>query len=315
MSFIFVSCKSEVVDANLELDPKVIEQQQFEALSDKTTDENGKCGSDYFSEANRLLNQGEYEEAVKQYDLAIKVNPKVSVFYRCKGDALILLNKVEEATFSYDKAAELYPTSNMSYISGALANQMIGNFEQAYVNYSKALDISNAYPSDSNSERLKNIYFGIGVCNLMLKDNQKSIEYFDKALDLDKLMLAGYTYKAIAYSNMSKYDKALVSCDDGLNVYPQFGLAYSTKGMIYTKLGKPDEAFKQFEKAIELNIQEPMLYFYRAITYLNTNETEKCIEDLTIAISMQPELITQIKNNEVFASLKDNESYKKLISN
>ena len=309
-----VSCKSEELVVSAELDPKLVEQQQVDAMADKTTDEYGKTGLDYFHEATDLLDNKSYEEAIKKYEQAIKVNPKSSVFYRCKGDALLMLRRYEEAALSYDKAAELYPTSNMCYSSEALVYQLAGDFTKAFVNYSKALEITNKYPSDDNNGRLNRIYFGIGLCNLMSQEYEKAIEFMDKALELDPKMLAGYSYRAIAYMNLSKYEDGIKSCDDGLTIYPQFGLAYSTKGMIYTRMGKPDDAFKQYDKAIELKVEEPSLYYNRAITYMTINKPKECLEDLKKAVSIQPELVYQIRENELFRELNAYEEFKQLIS-
>ena len=309
-----VSCKSEKLVVSAELDPKVVEQQQLEAMIDKTTDEYGKTGLDYFREANVLLNSGNYEEALKKYEQAIKVNPKSSLFYRSQGDALMMLQRYEDAALSYDKAAELYPTSNMCYLSEALAYQLAGDFSKAIENYNKALEVTDKYPSADNNERLNRIFFGIGFCNLMFQEYETAIEFIDKALEIDPYMLAGYSYRAVAYMNLSKYEEGLKSCDEGLKVYPQFGLAYSTKGMIYTRMGKPDDAFKQYNKAIELKIDEPSLYFNRAITYMTINKPEECLEDLKRAVYMQPDLVYQIRENELFKELYDYEEFRQLIS-
>ena len=52
---------------------------------------------------------GKYEEAIVEYDKALKVNPKYVDAYNNKGLSLHNLGRYEEAILEYDKALKINP--------------------------------------------------------------------------------------------------------------------------------------------------------------------------------------------------------------
>ena len=67
----------------------------------------GKSADDWTNEADALLEQGRYDEALQAYDKAIELNPQYSEAWNNKGIALDKLGKIAEAQVCYDKAKEL----------------------------------------------------------------------------------------------------------------------------------------------------------------------------------------------------------------
>ena len=80
---------------------------------------------------------GNYQQAIKDYDRAIELEPK-SLFYRSKAtpytDPGIYKQKLED----YDRAIKIYPKSLAFYLRGN-ANTALNNYKQAILDYSDAI--------------------------------------------------------------------------------------------------------------------------------------------------------------------------------
>ena len=87
-------------------DPKnTIIPQQYEEISSDELDES----ESWIKRGNVLLGVKRYEEAIKRYELAIKINPHSCEAWNFRGIALLQLGRYEESIASFDKALEIKP--------------------------------------------------------------------------------------------------------------------------------------------------------------------------------------------------------------
>jgi uncharacterized protein YjbI with pentapeptide repeats/Tfp pilus assembly protein PilF len=68
------------------------------------TEENPKDANTWHNKGRNLFNLGKYEEAVKAYDEALKIDPKYTPSYVNKGISLEMLGRYKEAKDSFNKA-------------------------------------------------------------------------------------------------------------------------------------------------------------------------------------------------------------------
>ena len=62
-------------------------------------------------------------------------------------------------------------------------------------------------------------------------------------------------FRAVAYTQISKYDEAMMDCRKSIEIDPNYAKAYSRHGLVFYALGKYKEAIVQFLKgSIVLNL-------------------------------------------------------------
>ena len=66
-----------------------------------------QTAEDWFNKGIVLYNQDKYDEAIKAFDEAIKLDPKLAMAGNNKGTALKLLGRTTEANVAFTKAKEL----------------------------------------------------------------------------------------------------------------------------------------------------------------------------------------------------------------
>jgi len=89
-----------------------------------------------------LSNSGEYKEAIKCYNKALKIDPKFSRAWYNKGSAFHDLEKYKEAIKCYDKAIEINPEYAAAWNNKGVALEKQEKYKEAIKCYDKAIEIN-----------------------------------------------------------------------------------------------------------------------------------------------------------------------------
>jgi len=93
---------------------------------------------------------------------------------------------------------------------------------------------------------LANDYYKIG-------EFEKSVEHYDKALELNPDLLETYFNRGLAYTRLQKYDKALEDLTKVIELNPHLAEAYYTRGLVYEYKQNYDKAIEDYDKALEVD--------------------------------------------------------------
>lgn len=129
-------------------------------------------------QGNEKFSAGEYKEAIAFFNTAIKLQPKVDVFYHNRADCFLKKKQLEKAKTDYQKVISLEPTRNDRNIYSKLASIYMyeENFETALFFYNRAIQIS--------PERKKTLY-NRAVAHIKLEDNHSAIEDIKKLIEAE----------------------------------------------------------------------------------------------------------------------------------
>ena len=186
-----------------------------------------KLGETYYNlyyKGLTLYRERKYEEAVNEFDEAIKINNANNYnneAYYYKGLSLFELKKYDEALESF-KSTNNFNKYDMYYFSGEIYETK-NNYKEAIKYYEEAL---KNYKEKNNSRD----YYIIGMTLYKLSEFDKAINNFNKALSfifednknledilnycnnilkLEKNNKVFYAYKIIALILLNRYDEAL----------------------------------------------------------------------------------------------------------
>jgi len=115
-------------------------QEQFPEISD----EDLELLEEFFEQAEDLLEEENYEEAISFYDIVLEIeSTDIDALYG-KAFSLDNIGKHEEAILFYDKVLEIDSTDFDALNGKALALDNIGKHEEAISYYDKVLEIDSA---------------------------------------------------------------------------------------------------------------------------------------------------------------------------
>ena len=162
-----------------------------------------------------------YSNALQNLKLADNYNRNNPEIYFEKAKSYWNLNDLENAITNFDKVIELSdPEKSIYQTSLNLKNQAISKQNQLnpptiYINVNDAI-----------------VYFSRGVDNQIIGDDEKAIEYFNSALEIDPNYRDAYFSRGVSYKNIGNYTKAIEDFNSALEIDPNFFPAIIEKNSI-----------------------------------------------------------------------------------
>jgi len=208
------------------------------------------------------------------------------------------VNWLEQAVSAYG-TWQLYNNLGAAYLDLALLTKDQQYIHKALISLQKALE----------QKESGEIYYNLGMVYLMKEDQQKALEYFDKALKIGGgnnqpfigLLkgLKGYQTIQMARSRRDGYyQKTYQMLENAAATVPNYfnkGLAYLLEGLDYSK------AQKSFEAAIKLNSKDALSYYALAVVGARTHNAALVYHNLKRAIHFDNRLRAQAWQDAEFS--------------
>jgi tetratricopeptide (TPR) repeat protein len=152
----------------------------------------GQTAEEHFNQGSEKLKAQNFQEAVSDYDKAIKLNPNHGDAYKDRGFAKIYLADLNGALADLNKAIELNPKQEETYYNRGIVKTKLKDFKASIDDYSKAIELNPNYIK---------AYGNRGISKGKLQDYKGAIADYDKAISLDP----NYTIALINRGN-AKYN-------------------------------------------------------------------------------------------------------------
>ncbi len=142
------------------------------------TDDNPQDAKGWYAKGYNLARQGEYDEAIKAYDEAIRLDPKYVNAWYAKGNNLNNLGRYHEAIEAYDETIRLDTKYENAWYAKGVVLRKQGKYDEAIEAYDEAIRLN---PQDANA------WYAKGYALKLLGRTTEADAAFAKAKEL------GYT--------------------------------------------------------------------------------------------------------------------------
>ena len=321
----------DAVKQNLELEKRKkqndleIEELRNDYLNAKNDDERKKIqdriakndreftANQYLEAGNRAFFAKNYDEAIKNYNKVLEMNPNDVEAYTSRGLSYFIgKDDCDKAIEDYSKAIELKPDDPNLYTFRA---NVYGFITKSTPDISKKIKYASLLRSDSlksaeliqsNANKIAdNLFNGDFETAKKLSDEYLEKEkqnYPKKIAEETKLIEKGekfrYWYRGTLHEHMGELDQAIADYTRAIEFEPDKPLNYSSRGTAYSKQKKYDLAIADLNKAIELSPQNESysIYMMRGNIYKEMGDREHAIADYEKVLELVP-------SKEYFASL------------
>ncbi len=158
-------------------------------------------------------------------------------------------------------------------------------------------------PSTPEEELRAELAIQQGNFLLMLKQVDRAIETYSRAIDLNPRAAHAYYNRGNVYHNKGEFGRAITDYTKAIELNPNLAEAYNNRGNAYMDKGDSGSAIADYNKAIQLDTNCASAYYNRGVAYGEKGDTDRAIVDYTKAIELNPDY-TEAYNNRGLAHSK-----------
>lgn len=246
-----------------------------------------------------LFEKEDYEEALVSYGKAIKL-AETSIYYNNRGLANFYSDKLEEAKKDFDLAIAMDPEDITIYLNRGNMHLHNRDFSLAHDDYDVALAKDRSNPKLWHSKGLafqqQAEYEESQIGPRHPRLYSWAIQMFQESLELQPSFISANFHIGLMYHKTEQYKEALQCFSRVLEKIKNDKTVYMARGNVYSDMGNHQLAIKDFSSALAL---EPKLvegYFKRGMSKFCIRSYLDAIDDLNISQAKEEEMHDQDKN-------------------
>jgi tetratricopeptide (TPR) repeat protein len=238
----------------------------------------------HYDRATQLVEDGKLEEAIVEYQDAIRLKPDYALAHNDLGAVYYYgMGLLADAEAEFEKAiqsdpnlalvhanlANVYddqgrydeginevnealrpdPSLPLAHLVSGYINANLGNAAEAQAAFEKTIELDPSVPD---------AHFMLGLLQIDKGNWGLAVENFSRALDMEMLpldMSVVYAFRGLAHGSMSSYEDALADVDEAIRMESSNAFAYYVRGLVYVDLGERENAISDLERALELGLE------------------------------------------------------------
>ncbi len=218
-----------------------------------------------------------YEEALKDFDCAIELNPKYDWAIGNRGVIYRLIERYEEGLKDLNQAIELNPKLDWAIARRGETYRLMERYEEALKDFNQAIELDPKY--------LWAIALRAFTYRSM-KRYEEALKDFDRTIELDPKYDWVIAHRAETYGLSKRYQEAIKDFDQAIELNPKSYWAIVQRGRTYLMLKRYNEALENFNCAINLKPDNDWYIYCRALAYQALNQVDKARVDLNNATKL-----------------------------
>jgi len=234
-----------------------------------------------------FLQRGDYAQAAKQIEAALKQNPTNVFALNNRGSALQRLGQFDEALASYEQAIALQPDYVSALLNLANLLRELKRFEQALAGYEQVLAITpNSFAGHANRG---------GVLN-ELKQFDAALASCDRALALRPDVAEVHANRGNALWGLTRHAEALQSYDRALAFRPDMAEVHFNRGSALHEQRRLEEALASYDRALALRPAFPEAHYNRGNVLHVLQRFDAALSAYDRALALRPDYVEAIAN-------------------
>jgi len=224
--------------------------------------------------------KGDYEGAIKEYQLAIEKAPMAPALYFGLGSTYSLMGRHEDALEPLSRALSIDPQYTDACIGLGNAYLELGKIEQAELSFRRAsvLDSNRVEP-----------YINLAEICFSKNERGQAAQLYRKALQRQPNNHVVCAKLGVLYGQSGDTATAFRYFRRSLEIRPQYAAGYLNWGNIGLINGDTTLALQKYELAIQCDSQMIEPYYNLTILYINLGDLNKARENVNSLLRIKPD--------------------------
>ena len=237
---------------------------------------------------------GKTDSAIKSYNTCLELKPDYSLALKQLGYIYYTADNITGAIEQFKKYEAAVKTPITDYLYW-YRKGFCYNANKEYATAKMALQKALEFKTDYT-----NTYLELGFASTRLKQDEESIGYYMKAIELDPKSHVPYNGIAEVYrDNKKDMNMAMTWYQKALDIKPNERKAHFGMGYCLNSQNKYDEAIPHLRKAIENESTYTAAYVELGYSLYKKGRDSEAIENLNKALSLNP----KNENSRYYATL------------
>jgi protein O-mannosyl-transferase len=243
---------------------------------------------------NALLQRGDVDQAIFQYQAALQIKPDDAVACYNLGNAMLQKGSADEAIAYYQKALEIKPDYAMAHYNLGNVLLQTGSADEAIAHYQKALEFNPGFVEAQNN---------LGNTFLVTGSVDEAIAHFEKAVQLNPGY--GEAQNNLGYAILLKgnVNAAINHFQTALQINPRHVEAHINLGTALLQKGNVDEAIAHYQTALQLNPDSPDALNDLAWVLATSPQAAVRNGDRAVALARRADQLTGGRNPAILRTL------------
>lgn len=228
--------------------------------------------------------KGDYDDAIRDYDRAIQLQPDYAEAYNGRGLAYYEKKEYQLAIQDYTQAIRIKPDYAEAFDNRGLAcaaSEDSCNSDKAIADFDQAIKLNADFAE---------AFFNRGTVLVREGQFKGAIPDFTQAIQLRPNYPEAFVKRSDAYSYRHDLRHALQDLNQAIKLNPSDADAIFGRSSIYEELGDDSRAIADVSEVIHLKPNETWPYWFRAMDYYDHGKYVQAIQDLNRVVEAQPEI-------------------------
>jgi tetratricopeptide (TPR) repeat protein len=288
--------------------------QQAIAVTENNPVTHNQLGTAFF-------NQGKMDEAINQYQEAIRLQPSYADPYYNLGNALVKNGQTAEAISQFQQYIHLNPKDAGAHYNLATAFYNEGQMDETISQYREAIRLKPDYAEAHNNlgialgrtgqlgEAIKQfrevirlkpdfakVHNNLGIALLNTGQMDEAIKQFHEAIHFDPRNTSAYNNLGIALDREGKTDEAIRQYQQVIRLAPGYAGAYNNLGADFAARKRFEEAIANYRQAIQIDPSRPDIYFHLGMALGQSGRIREAVAQYREALRLNPDLTLALNN-------------------
>ena len=193
---------------------------------------------------NSSYQRRDFDQAIAEYDTAIRLNPRNASAFIGRADAHFSKNNFDQAIADYDEAIRLDPQQSSAFSGRGFAYLLKGDAKRAIADQDEAIRLS---PKNAGAFVLR------ALGHIAHRDYDRAIADCDTAVSLDPTRDLAFLLRGYGYQETRDYDRAVADYSETILLHPKGALAFYLRGLAYAEKNDYDRAIADLARAVQFS--------------------------------------------------------------
>ncbi len=241
--------------------------------------DNCASAKDHTKQGSDRFYVGDYQGAIKDFNLAIRINPEVTIAYIMRGLAYSSLGNYRAAIDDYTQALKIDPIDAETYLRRGVSRYDLDDYEEAIEDYTQAIQLNPTF-SEAYSHR--------GIVYEALENYESAIEDYTQAIQLNPNDSKAYNNRGETRSKTGDFQGALEDGTEAVRINPDFECAYNVRGLVRARLEDYKGAIEDWTQSLRIKPNNAKTLYNRGTGRFKSRDFQGAIQDFTQAMQKEP---------------------------